>query len=93
MLKEKKDIFPRVTNLGRNRGRNLTPLKYLNTLTNDTGLSKSYKSKDLTPNHKLRSRIKIYNTEKGISERQEDMLNSAIQEKDSHRILFQDLLY
>lgn len=92
MLQEKKKLSLNTENLYNYRGRNVTPPKYTNAKTNYTASPISYRTKDLTPNSKSRSRLAL-GDEGGSNERQEELISKAMQEKDNNKIYFKDLLY
>jgi hypothetical protein len=90
MLQERKKLNLSVENLYSNRGRNVTPPKYTNAMTNYT-VSPGYRTKDMTPNRK--SRAKLFVLEDGSNERQEEICQKIMLEKDNAKVYFQDLLY
>jgi len=93
MLQDRKKLNLKSETLYNNRGRNVTPPRYSNTKTNYTS-SPAFKTKDMTPRNISKSSNKFLATDEGGSnERQEELNIKVLQEKDSNKILFQDLLY
>lgn len=92
MVQERKKLSLNAENLYSNRGRNVTPPKYTNANTNYTA-SPAYRTKDMTPNSKSRSRAKLFIPEDGSNERQEELSHKLMLENNSAKVFFQDLLY
>lgn len=82
-----------MNNLESNRGRNITPPKYPNAMANYTPPDIMNKRKELTPNRKSRSKMRVFSTEDYSNERQEEIFNKEMLEKDYQKSSFQDLLY
>lgn len=94
MLHERKKLSIKSDNLYSNRGRNVTPPKYTNAKTNYTASPISYKTKEMTSTNRSRSKGKMYLGDEGSSnERQEELYQKVMQEKDYSKVAFQDLLY
>ena len=95
MLFERKKLNIASNGLYSNRGRNVTPPKSTSFKGNFTASPISWRAKDLTPNSKMKSsRSKLFTAEEGESnERQEEIFNKVMQEKDFNKIYFKDLLF
>lgn len=85
MLHQRKSLSINKENLYTTRGRNTTPPRYAFTKT-------THRTKDLTPRGKSRTKVKVFG-EEDTNERQEELYNKLMMEKDYNKVAFKDLVY
>lgn len=97
MIQERKKLQLVSESLYQNRGRNVTPPKFGYGNTKDTTSPISYKTRDLTPKNrnkvKNKSSVASMPDDGGSNERQEEAYLRMIQERDSTKVAFKDLLF
>ena len=97
MIQERKKLHLASENLYQNRGRNVTPPKYAYANTKDTTSPLSYKTRDLTPKNRGKGKNTKSSSnlrdEGGSNERQEEIYQRMLQERDSTKVAFKDLMF
>ena len=97
MIQDRKKLNLASENLYQNRGRNVTPPKYAYANTKDTTSPLSYKTRDLTPKNRPKGKNKQSTAnlkdDGGSNERQEEIYQRMLQERDSTKVSFKDLLF